>query len=125
MPRRTTKRPGPTDEPLTSSWYLLRQSITLVRRHIDQVVILALLPSLVLELGGIVLVDHFIAGLAIYVVALLWLLLNIPAIYYFQVKLSQGETPSLGTIYSQGLPYLWRIIAFSIIYTAMVTIGVI
>ena len=124
MPRKTKKR-LPADRPLTSSWQLLRQSVLLIRSHANQVLILALLPSLALQLGGIVLVKHFALGLALYALSILWLAVNMPVLYYFEVKTSRGESVPTGESYSRGLPHLWSIIVFSVLYGALVILGTI
>lgn len=125
MVKRTDKPPASAGRTLTSSWQLLRQSVILVRHRVDRVIILALLPSLALQLGSILVTKYFGISMAIVAVSLLWLLANTPVLYYFEVQASRGKSQPIGTIYTRGLPYFWNIMGFSVVYGLMVIVGLI
>ncbi len=111
---------------LTSSWTLLGKNFELLRQHLDKVILLALLPSLALQLGSLLAARRDTPlGLAVYILALLWLGLNTPALYYFQIHAARGTDTSLGQAYLRGLRYLIRIAGYTLLVSIIITLGLI
>lgn len=108
---------------LTGSWELFSNGLELLRQHLDKVIILYLLPLLVMELGSLLLQGKNMSGLGIYIVGLLWIGLNAPALYLMTTRISLGKSITVGQAYRQGLPMFWRVAGYSIIVGLLVVGG--
>lgn len=108
---------------MTGSWQHFSRSIMLVRDNIEQVIVLALLPTLTLQLAVLLLVKQLELGLIIYVIASLWTVINMPALYYFTTKTSRGQHVSTAAAYQRGLRYFWRTFGYSLVTSLIITAG--
>src|SRR5690242_10827360 len=113
----------PDQRQMTGSWQQFSQSIMLVRGNFEQVIILALLPTLTLQLAVLLLVKQLEQGLAVYAIASLWAVINMPVLYYFLAKTSRGQYVSTAAAYQRGLRYFWRTFGYSLVTTFIITAG--
>jgi hypothetical protein len=108
---------------LTSSWEHLRTSASLVRRYAEQVVVLSIAPALLVQLGALLQPGHKTLGLAIGAAGGLWLLLNTPVLYYFEVAAIRGKAPSIMGAYREGLQHFWRMLGLICITSVLIMLG--
>lgn len=122
---------------MTPSWDLFKPSVNLVREHYVSVIYLFLLPSLVAALGSLLLgtpkVDHGsiiltasqVTGLLLLLASVIWQIINIGPLTYFQLRAADGKTDSLGDYYRVGLRYDLRLVAYYIIFGFLAILGLI
>lgn len=111
---------------MTGSWELVRPSYELIKLHIDQVIAINLIPSLVVALGSIVYVNQSKSlGSTIQFIGGVWLLINLPVAYYLQLAAAKGELPSTRECYQRGLPYFWRLLGFGVLFALLLIGGLI
>jgi hypothetical protein len=108
---------------LTPSWQLFPKSLSLIRQHLEQVIIIALLPALLASLGSLLIQTHGIVGSPIILAGLVWTLGSIAASNYLQLTASQGKFVSTLDCYRKSWRYFGRLILFTILFGFMVVIG--
>lgn len=113
------------DRLLTPSWEFVQPSIRLVIKNYEAIIFIELLPTLLTAFGALIISSNHSLGLVAIIVGVAWRVINMPISYYLQLKAAQGKVPSLGECYSRGLPFWPRIIAFEILFSIMLLIGVI
>ncbi len=127
-----------SDRKLTPSWDLVKPSIALVRQYIWHVLYLSFLPGLLMLvslvlLGGIdastdpitTLEPRQTVGAIIFVVALLWSIVAMPAFVYLQLKAVNGDMPSITECYRKSFGYLLPLIGMYIVGTFLIVLGLI
>ena len=107
---------------LTGSWQLFSDGLVLLREHLEKIIILLVLPLLVVELGALTMPKDLSLGLTIYLVGLLWVGLNSPALYLLTTRISLGIPITIGAAYRQGIKAFWRFAGYSFI-VAWLTLG--
>jgi len=110
---------------LTPSWQLVPKSLSLIRQHIEQVIIISLLPTLLAGLGSLLIQSHGFVGAPIILIGLLWSLGSIGASNYLQLTSTQGKLVSTLDCYQKSMRYFWRLLLFSLLFGFMVVIGLI
>jgi hypothetical protein len=134
---KTTELTPPPKTFMTNSWDLVKPSLELVKKHVEQVIYLFLLPSLTYGLGSLLLggdakIEHLDnltgrqeLGVIILLIGFIWSLLNLAPSVYFRVRVGKGKSPSIGECYRKGLPYFWRLWAVDILVGLVVIIGLV
>ncbi len=125
------KTPKDTPNGLTPSWQLVPQSISLFRRHFVPLLYVAILPSLITELG-LTLIGNFKdpkptahLGIAIFGIGLAVSILSIGAQLYLEVSAANGMDTSIPQIYQRGVKYLPRMIGFTALFSVLFLVGVV
>lgn len=108
---------------LTPSWSLVPKNLELLRQRVEQVVVIVLLPTLLIDLGGIVMPSHFLFGWLILVAGVIWWAVNIGASYYLQISAAKEKIVSTADCYRHSWQYIGRLILFTFIFGIMVFIG--
>jgi hypothetical protein len=110
---------------LTPSWQLVPKSLSLIRLHIEQVIIISLLPTLLASLGSLLIQSRGIIGSPIILIGGLWALGSIAASNYLQLTSAKGKLVSTLDCYRKSWRYFWRLLLFSILFGFAVVIGLI
>jgi hypothetical protein len=135
-----TGAPKTTTEPLvakapdkpfvyTPAWKLFKPSLQLLRRNFEAVAVIAVLPALLIILGGSLSEDDAIVsgrlllGTLIMFAAGALLFLNVSVAYYFQLRVIGGGRPGIVECYRNGLRYLPRVFGLMILTGLLVTGG--
>jgi hypothetical protein len=118
----------PSKITLTPSWDLIQPSLRLCITNAQDIILLSLLPTLLFDLGSILshqthAHNRVILGDICQVASLIWLLINVPALYIYQLAVIRGKRISLKAAYHQGLPLVVRFIGLSIIAGIGIIIG--
>lgn len=125
------------DEPLqppikqTSSWDLVWPSARLWWNNRLASIVLFVAPSALLVIGVHLAskagVNSTLAYASVGILALsyIWLIINIPAVYYVQVKAIHGETPGLWQCYRRGFRVMPRLIGLLILLQVAVIAGLV
>ncbi len=113
----------------TGSWKLIMPALLLFKKHIVTATFIFVLPGLLAVLagkliGGFTVVNaQSIAGVILIVIVCLWLIMNIAAAYYFQLRIIADEAGRPGIIetYRYSARYILRIIALGVF--VLLTVG--
>lgn len=98
--------------PQTGSWRFVPVSARLWFKHYDVCIALLMLPLLIMVLGSVLannlqdISTKTLIGVILLAIGSLWLLVNIPASYYLQLKAVRGERTSVRECYHRS----WRFI---------------
>lgn len=113
--------------PLTPSWELLPKNLQLVRRRLEQVAVISILPGLFVNLAMLVGKhnEHQISSLQLTLLGAgcLWVLVNLAATSYLQVTAARGKWPSTAACYKNSWRYWWRIVVFLALFSILLGIG--
>lgn len=100
----------------TGSWRFFPVSTRLWIQNYDVAIALLMLPVLVLVLGSVLANDlqnisnKTLAGVLLLALGGIWMVLNIPAGYYFQLQAVQGNRPRVKECYRQSWRFVPRLI---------------
>jgi hypothetical protein len=108
---------------LTSSWDHLKTGISLVRENPEPVIITAVLPSLAVQLGALLLQRHVNSGTVVMMLGGLWLLLSMPAVLVVQMQMAKRHSITAAEAYSRGFTFFWRILGLTIITGFLILLG--
>ncbi|MGH7142428.1 MAG: hypothetical protein ACREF5_03130 [Candidatus Saccharimonadales bacterium] len=108
---------------LTPSWSLVRKNYDLLTEHLEQVVIIVLLPTLTITLGDLLIQSQKSLGTLVFLIGVLWYFFNIAASYGLQLSAAKGKHIKIGDLYSQNWRYEWRLTCYTLIFAAITLIG--
>jgi len=117
-----------SDRKLTPSWSLVEPSIALVKKYIWHVLYLSFLPGLLMLVALVLFGDvasgtesfttvepRHAFGAGLFIVAIIWSLIAMPAFIYLQLKAVNGEVPSIVECYQKGIGYLLPLIGMYLV----------
>lgn len=118
---------------LTPSWDLLGPSIDLLKKHLQPILYLSVLPQLVLTLGLTMLPKNFQvanitdgsppAGVLIATIGALWALLTYAGFILFAALTAQGKVISTRDAFTQGLQRFFPLIGASLLVGLITFLG--
>jgi hypothetical protein len=117
LPRQTSTAP------LIPSWNLVPKNLELLRQRVEQVTLIVILPTLFIDLGGVLMPSHSLIGWLVLIGGVAWWFLNIGASYYLQVSAAKEKIVSTADCYRKSWQYIGRIIAFTVIFSVIIFIG--
>lgn len=119
------KNNTPPAQQFTGSWQQLRTSATLLRANIEPVIVISLLPSLVAQLGSLLVAKGSNAGSFIAIIGGIWLLISMPAAIYMELRAVKRQSVVTLDAYVKGLSYFWRVLGVTILSGLLVLLGLI
>jgi hypothetical protein len=105
---------------MTGSWHHLRVSIGLVRAYIEPVILVALLPTLTLQLSAFL--GGTTLGQAVYYTGVLWTFLSLPAQIYLQVHAAKHQPVTTTEAYGRGIRFLLPTLGITLL-TSLIILG--
>ncbi len=114
---------SPRSTALTPSWNFFSKDLELLRQRIEQITVIVILPTLVIDLGSLLTPSHALVGWLVLIIGVIWWLVNIGASYYLQISAAKGKLVSTADCYKKSWRFIARIIGFTIIFTVLTLVG--
>lgn len=127
--------PGPQDHQpfdFTDSWKLVRPAFELYKRHAVTASLVFSVPALLMYLGKLFIDDKSfsigwaLSGIPMIFTGFIWLVPNISASYYFQLRvIGGGKKPGISEIYRNSIRFLPRLAGLYLMITLAIAGGLI